>query len=94
MGLFNRLYAILQCPRCGHVGESEIEFKFGYMQLFDYRLGDVLEWDSGFCLFKDHIDEGYAECAGCLKDFWVTIYVKQDVIIDVQVDPDRPGYIP
>lgn len=99
--LINFLLASLACPRCGHVGEVEIEANLdGRGPSRSYRLGDaILDWNPGITeswagrppLGNAEV-EGYAVCESCEKDFFVSIVVAHDVIRSVEAN-DRPGYI-
>lgn len=100
MGAFNILKADLTCRHCKFHGEMEIEFKFGFLNLIEYRLGDELVWIGNRKSYPKkrpqdghYIGEGYVECPNCHKDFWVIINVVSDKIESVEVDYTREGYI-
>lgn len=101
MGMFNILHTTLVCPRCRGRAEMEIEFRFGLLELRDYRLGDFLIWsDDGGGLRHPRrppaepvfSGEGYAECPLCRRDFFVDIEVR-DGKIDAVGLSDKPGYM-
>lgn len=102
MGMYNILKVTLDCPRCGEKAEMEAEFRFGFLNLDTYRIGDTLKWDDrgkGLRFPKqrppngDYVGEGYVVCPACNKDFWIKITVRHDRIVSAEIDPDKPGYI-
>jgi hypothetical protein len=100
--LVNHLLATLACPRCGYVGEVEIEAQLdGRGPLRTYRVGDtIVDWNPGItdswagrpALGNAEI-VGYVECERCRKDYFVDIVVAHDVIRSVSIARDRPGYV-
>jgi hypothetical protein len=101
MGLHNRLHLNLQCPRCGQRSDFEIETKVGYLNQFDYKLGDRVDWwlgqpvASGGRPPRGDLDvEGYAECSICHRDFYTTVKVRGDHFRSVEHDASRPPLIP
>lgn len=44
MSAFNTLSATVPCPNCTREFEVEIQFKFGDVWQFQYRLRDMLQW--------------------------------------------------
>jgi hypothetical protein len=78
----------------------EAEFKFGHMDVLNYRVGDAPRWGGGLRTPRrrpvdgNYIGDGYVECPSCRRDFWVTIDVVHDVIQSVEVNPAKPGYLP
>ncbi|PWK91206.1 hypothetical protein C8D88_1011240 [Lentzea atacamensis] len=100
MSGYNLLRVSLQCPHCGVESLAEVDFRFGLFEFRDYSVGDRLEWgEEGDRSPRERPEggnfdgEGYAECAFCKKDFWVTINVRSDVLAEVSVDSSKPGYI-
>lgn len=96
VGLYNLLRVGVQCPRCGKHSEVEAQTKVGFLNLYEYRLGDHLRYDdapAGFRRVEDAEAEGYAECPACGKDFWLDVEVRSGQIVGAVAD-DRPGYIP
>lgn len=98
MGLFNILEANLVCPRCGVRTEMECEFKFGNLNLDRYRLNtrihNARNEDAAMVNAETFSGEGYAECPGCSRDFWVVITLHEGRFQRVEVDGSRDGYIP
>lgn len=100
MGIYNELEIITSCPRCGVMSQVEVEFRFGLINLDRYRLGDTLRWTGAGTPRPrkrppngDFDGEGYAECPICHKDFWMTIHIRQDIIVSAEVDSTKAGYI-
>lgn len=101
MGTFNTLHAVLVCPRCGAVGEAEVEMRFGNTaQMQKLVVGDRYPWVAD--ISPQHkgrpeggnIDgEGYLECEHCHKDSFLRVIVREDLIVGVEPDPEKPGYI-
>ncbi len=44
MGMFNTLFAEITCENCHHRQVEQIQFKFADTWLFEYRIGDRLQW--------------------------------------------------
>ncbi len=101
MGMFNILNADLTCRYCQFHGEMYIEFKFGFLNMDKYKLGDELVWIGGGKAYHKgrpegghYVGEGYVpECPNCQRDFWIIIRVVSDHIDRVQVDHTRDGYL-
>ncbi|PSK20251.1 hypothetical protein C7R94_05180 [Brevibacillus sp. NRRL NRS-603] len=99
--MYNLLIIKEKCPRCGVIERTEAEFKMGYMNLDSYNLGDEIRWASGQCKPPHQkrpsggnaTGEGYVCCPCCGKDFWLIIIVQHDVILQVEVDYTKNGYI-
>lgn len=98
--MFNILHAALVCPRCQGRAETAIEFRFGLLELRDYRLGDALVWsDRGDGLRHprrppadgNFSGDGHAECPRCHKDFFVEIAVRDGRLDAVAIDA-KPGH--
>ena len=99
--LSNLVSAAMTCPRCGALGEVEIEVVLdGHGALHDYHIGDTVKWNMCYGHYPgrpplgDLEGDGYAVCPKCEKDFFVTVFVVRDVIARVEVVRDRSGYIP
>ncbi len=58
MGLYNYLDLVLRCPRCGEEAPMGAEFRFGWMNLDRYHLGDQLRWDGGVCEPRERPEAG------------------------------------
>ncbi len=100
MGSYNLIGWRLQCPRCGHIGEIEIEAKVGQLNFLRYRLGDEVQWAPGESVKRGarpkngNLDgEGYAECTLCRRDYFLVIEIRNDRIAAVRVDSSRPGFV-
>jgi hypothetical protein len=100
MTLFNYLLLNVTCPRCGTEAEIEAEFRFGLMDLTHYHIGDRLRWDGrGVKTPKtrpdegNHDDEAYAVCPHCERDFWLTVSVREDILVGAKVDTSKQPYI-
>ena len=100
MSMYNILYVSVDCPRCGAHVTVESEFRIGYLDLFEYQIGDVVKWfengsDSARRPPGGNIDgEAYAQCPKCDKDFWLTVFVRNDRFEGAEVDATRKGYVP
>lgn len=46
MGAFNVLRCVSPCPACRETTDFEIQFKYGEMWLYEYRIGDELRWSA------------------------------------------------
>lgn len=99
----NHVRASLVCPRCGG-GEQEHEIETmldGQGQAHaDYHVGDTIDWlpgrereDGGRPPGGNLDTDGYVVCDSCGKDFFVTVTVRNDQLVKVEVDPSKPGYI-
>jgi hypothetical protein len=101
MAIYNILELALSCPRCGNNVNIEAEFRFGFRNLERYHIGDKIQWKgSGVSKPKqrpqggNYEGEGYSECPICHKDFWISMKVRNDILVDAEVDVSRDGYIP
>lgn len=99
MGLYNILHVNVVCPRCHERVAVDSDFRFGYLRLIEYQIGDMIQWhDDGSAQARrppqGSLDgEGYAECPQCHKDFWLKIRVRHDRLEAAEVDRTRKGYI-
>lgn len=97
MGLYNTLYADVECPACGKQAHFEIQFKYGDCYFYHYTVGDVLQWggidvgEQG--LANDKIDGiNVRPCPHCGADeLWFDIEFAADRIVGVS---PRPGNVP
>lgn len=94
--MYNHLITALQCPRCSDDGEMTVHLYFGFRDLLAYRIGDRYQWTSRALLKnggrppEGNLEgEGYAECPGCRKDFFVKVTVRNDVVIGAEPDPSK-----
>lgn len=98
----NRVYAPLECPRCGAIAEQEIEATLdgqGFAQ--DYRVGDRIDWGHAFLPAYSGRPadgnlraDGYVVCEVCEKDFFVYVTVRADELVRVELNQTRSGMIP
>lgn len=99
--MYNLLIIKEKCLRCGVIVDTEAEFKMGYMNVDIYHIGDELKWATGLSKAPhqkrppdgNSTGEGYVCCPNCSRDFWVKIQVEHDVIVHVEVDHMKKGYI-
>lgn len=101
MGMYNTLLLTITCPRCGVEAEMEADFRFGLMELTQYRIGDQLRWDGMGVKTPEtrpedgnYDDEAYVVCPHCERDFWLTVSVRNDVIVGASIDASKQPYIP
>jgi hypothetical protein len=104
MAMYNLLNVQMRCPHCGNVSEMQAEFRFGFLNLDTYSLGDKLRWTdehgNGLRFPNErptggnYIGEAYVECPVCHKDLWLTVWVVNDIIERAEYDPTKKGYIP
>jgi hypothetical protein len=101
MGTYNLLHAALACPRCGIEVETRVECFFGCTsEMADLRIGDRYPWmpgkqpQNGGRPEHGTVDgEGYMECPLCRRDAFVRILVREDVIVGVEPDAQKQGFI-
>lgn len=102
MSLYNILQISLTCPRCGSVVETTVDCHFGFVsEMADLKIGDRYPWDErrppqgGGRLEGGTMDgEGYMECPLCQKDAFLRVLVRNDVIVGVEPDAEKSGYLP
>lgn len=102
MGSYNVLQTSVLCARCDSQVETAVECHFGYTgEMTGLRIGDRYPWATG----KQPQNggrpdggtvhgEGYMECPRCHKDAFLRVIVCEDVILGVEPDASRSGYIP
>ncbi len=100
MGTYNILTTTIRCPHCGTDSEMDINLYFGYLDLIQYKLMGRYAWwprkavHNGGRPADGNLDgEGYTECPACSCDFFVVVHVRADVIMSVEPDTTRPGYM-
>lgn len=104
MGMYNILVTTCSCPKCKKAHSIEAEFRFGFLNLRKYTLGETVEWDERNNSLYDYgankrpengnyIGEGYVECDLCHHDYWVDIVVKNDILSEITIRNDKQGYI-
>ncbi len=88
MGAFNTVRADVECPNCQFKSEFEIQFKFGDVWQFEYRVGDRLSWggnDAGSPGHKKVLLLGMGgPCPNCGENFQLFhILLEMDRIAEV-----------
>jgi DNA-directed RNA polymerase subunit RPC12/RpoP len=102
MAIYNILHTSLKCPRCGVEVEATVNCYFGNRsEMDDLKIGDRYPWwpgaepQNGGRPAGGSVDgEGYIECPHCHKDTFLRVLVRGDVIVGVEPDETKPGYIP
>jgi len=102
MAMYNILVVRMTCPHCSNVSNMEAEFRFGFLNLDQYQLGDKLRWDDhgGGLRHPRQLPDGgnysgdaYVECSICHRDFWLVVNVENSIIKSVCIDPTRKGFL-
>ncbi len=100
MSVHNVIDAPVRCPHCHLVSHSEIEGFVGFGNLKRYAIGDRIDWmprksvqHGGRPPDGDIDAEGYTVCEHCGRDFFVRLRVRGDVLIEVEANPDKKGYM-
>ena len=101
MGIYNTVHATVACPRCGVLGEVEIEVRTGNTsQMANLHIGDKYPWvarippKNGGRPDGGNVDgDGYMECEFCHKDSFMRIIIREDIIVGVEPDYGKRGYI-
>jgi len=90
MSLYNWYVGAFACPSCGRTIERA-QTKFGYLQLHEYRDGDVVDWLRGKALHNggrpgggNMLGAGWASCVACDLALFLLIRVCADVVSGVQ----------
>ena len=98
----NELHIQLTCPFCKADIMYPIQFRYGYVRLIAYRLGDKIRWDShehdiGQPGWKRVVVNGWTGfCPNCKstedwdEDYY--IFVEDDVIKGAEVADGRYGF--
>lgn len=81
---------------------TEVDCHFGYVgEMVDLQIGDRYPWQArkqpqngGRPDGGSTEGEGYMECPHCHKDAFLRVQVRDDIIIGVEPDPERRGYVP
>ena len=102
MGTYNTLHTSLTCPRCGAAVETTVDCYFGYVgDMQDLKIGDRYPWtervqpqNGGRPEGGTTDGRGYMECPRCHKDAHLRVLVRDDVIVGVEPDMERRGYVP
>jgi len=101
MGTYNLLHISLKCPRCCHEIETYAECHFGdTSEIADLKIGDLYPWrprkqpQNGGRPENGMVDgEGYIVCPRCQRDAFLRVLVRDDVIIGVELDAQKQGYV-
>ena len=101
MGTYNTLHTTLRCPRCGVEVDATVDCHFGYTsEMVELKIGDRYPWlprkhpQNGGRPEHGTVDgEGYMKCPRCHKDSFFRVLVREDVIVGVESDAQKPGYI-
>ena len=97
MGTYNRLHVSLVCPRCGASVTTGVDCHFGYTAAMEsLQVGDCYPVQPGLPPAESVSTdgEGYMECPHCQKDAFLRVLVRGGVIVGVEPDTERQGYIP
>ena len=102
MATYNTLHTSLKCPRCGSEVATTVNCYFGYVgEMAGLKIGDRYPWrerlqpqNGGRPEGGTTNGKGYMECPRCHKDAHLRVLVRNDVIVSVEPDPERPGYVP
>ena len=92
--MYNYLLFDGECPRCHKIMSFKAEFKFGYLNLDTYRVGERINQDKEIQKnIGKIIENGYVECEDCQKDFLIDIIIENSIITCVMVNNKIKGYI-
>lgn len=101
MGTYNVLHTSLTCPRCGAVVDTTVDCYFGNVgDMEDLKLGGRYPWrdrvqpQNGGRPEGGSLDgPGYMECPRCHKDSYLRVIVREDVVMRVEPDTDKRGFV-
>lgn len=97
MGLYNTLKANLTCSKCNKKSEFEIQFKYGNVRLFEYKIGDMLLWgrkNTGIRTTKKVVLDGVSTpCKYCGVDNEFLIYVYCNKIASVETNNGQYDFL-
>ena len=90
MSAFNTVRLTQACPTGNHIGEFEVQFKYGDCWQYEYRLGDKLKWggnDNGKPGHKRVVVDGVGYCSKCgpeaeYPDY--EVWLEHDQIVSVR----------
>jgi hypothetical protein len=96
MGTFNIMKASGRCPRCNAEIEFQLDMHFGFTSMMqDLKIGDKYPWlDNGRPEGGNVDGEGYMSCPRCCKDSFWRVIVRNDVIVKIEPDVTKKGYMP
>lgn len=85
------------CPRCcSFLNQLEVEVDFGEHQNREYLKGDKVVYPKGEhsqAMLECTVEEGYAECIVCHKDFFLDIFISYGIINDIVVNFTKKGHL-
>jgi hypothetical protein len=101
MSAYNTLRITVPCPRCGQVGSVEAEIRFGdTSRMLSFSIGDRYPWvprksvkHGGRPEGGSMAGDGYMECERCRKDSFLRVLIRDDVIVAVEPNTEKAGYI-
>ncbi len=100
MGLYNNLFTNFTCSNCNKEGLREIQFKFGFLRLINYRIGDKIIWNDNQDEGRPHLNKVKVaglpanKCCHCgYEDDECEIIVEKDIIKKVYLLKDEASYI-
>ncbi len=93
MALYDILIINITCPHCKINQEFESEVFFPSSNLFTYKLGEFIINNTKNKLEKNFVSEGYCVCTACSKDFFITVFVENEVIKRMEINMNKKGYI-
>src|SRR5688572_25276822 len=86
MSAFNKLHVPLLCANCGKAGPFVVQFVFGSIWQYDYRMGDRLRWgesQEGRPGLGHVIVQGIVEtCPQCGFDgeWYMHVHIEHDIV--------------
>lgn len=101
MGIYNKVFETLACPRCGSESRMEFDLYFGYRNLIEYNMGDRYEWVQTSSLKKGGRPEGgnldgeaYTVCPVCERDFFAIAKIRNDILESIEPDLSKRPHVP
>jgi hypothetical protein len=95
MGLFNTVTAIVDCPRCGSQREMDVQFFFGDLWNYRYRVGDQIRLGDGqeWALRRRVVAQGTTHaCPSCGASFLEFDIIIVNAVITA-IEPHDPTRI-
>jgi hypothetical protein len=95
MGLFNILTVDAKCPWCGKESSMEVQFKYGKLWQYKYKIGDPITWatERQAKSVKQRVSiPGVAmPCKYCVKDFIdFEITIEKNIVTSAYPRPESP----
>jgi Zn finger protein HypA/HybF involved in hydrogenase expression len=100
MSTFNQTRVELTCPRCFVTCTTEVDLYLGDTSAMAViQLGErypLARRSSSENSTQEEVfpDAGYAECPSCGADYFCAVFIRDGRLMDVQVNPNIPPYIP